>query len=220
MKNKNALWILDSVEGPALPEEDEVFFGRVYAVKIGKLIKIGYTSNVRQRIASLKTLSLSFSDLEMEGSTVAYTPPHTNYTENEKILKHHFSANCIRGELFDITFETLTTKSPALFLEDMSAQKEQKGQAAFATLKSILLEAYPVYGKSDRERKKIDIDQEDYGERVNGIIKKLRAFALQKEEVLAYLNKHSDILEDVMAFQQQQINNHNKKHDTIMQTMD
>lgn len=93
----------ESEEYSLLPKKDNPYTGRIYGVQYGDYLKIGSSSNVRDRIKALKCQA-RYSGVLLR--VVVVSAPHSNYKQNEKELQTIFSEKRIKKtELFNISLE-------------------------------------------------------------------------------------------------------------------
>lgn len=130
-------WLVASdvckIPGPG----DTPWHGYVYAIEYGSGIKIGHTTNLRERIKSIKRGAANYSNLST--GRVMYTPQHTNHKENETALHRHFAfARHNKSELFAVSLEEFARIVPDVEIKDESAIKHAKSDAFQASLISFI----------------------------------------------------------------------------------
>jgi hypothetical protein len=77
----------------------------------------------------------------------AYSPAHTNYQDNERILHKYFAA--LRGdgsELFAINFEQLLEQMPRLDFKDDTEQKQKHCDSFMESMKGFVLYGETLHG--------------------------------------------------------------------------
>lgn len=139
-----------------LPNKKVEYMGFVYAVEYGDQLKIGCTTKLKERIVTLKSQAEKYANKRI--GKVAYTPLHTNYCENEKLLHHHFQ-NYRHGksELFNMTFGEFIKKKPELtFLTDTSKLEEESAQFSEA------MKRFTLNGRTSINSTNFQLKKEDY----------------------------------------------------------
>ena len=126
----------DYLEAPKQGSND--YMGFVYAVEYGEDVKIGCTSELKSRISALKSQAEKYADKKL--GKFVYSPEHTNYRENEKILHLHFQSNrCGKSELFKITLDEFLEELPDLNYLDESLMKEKRACEFAEGMKKFIL---------------------------------------------------------------------------------
>jgi hypothetical protein len=70
---------------------------------------------------------------------IAFSVPHTNHRENEKILHDSFSEyRTNKGELFSLSLAEFFDRVPALTYKDESKEKQGKTDALFQSMKAFV----------------------------------------------------------------------------------
>lgn len=102
--------------------------GYVYALEFGDGIKIGFSTQLKSRIKSLRRSAAKYGDKET--GVVLYSPSHTNYRENERQLHKFFAPQQIKSsERFGITLAEFVSSSPGLEFKDESEQNSRRADA-------------------------------------------------------------------------------------------
>ena len=114
------------------------WFGVFYLIEYGAHVKIGYTTNLYQRMMAFKREATNYNDRPI--GRVAISLLHTNYRETEKFLHTYFKSKRRENtELFDIDFDVVVKEInegiPGLVLKDESKKKEQRSKAVFEFFK-------------------------------------------------------------------------------------
>lgn len=116
------------------------FFGVVYLLEYGSLLKIGCSKVPYQRLMQLKRNATNYNGTKL--GRVAITKPHTNYKENEKTLHSLFESKRKDGtELFDLNLDDALSAMGNFDLEyrDDSQTLEKKDAAIFNAFKNFTL---------------------------------------------------------------------------------
>lgn len=119
-----------------IPKKLPSFFGCVYAVEYGGLLKIGFTTNPKSRFTSLGSLARNYGPGYVGRAVLSR--PHTNYLANEKSLHTLFSGQRQKGELFSISVEQFLDRASSLQFLDDSAEREKRSKAAFQFIKGFI----------------------------------------------------------------------------------
>lgn len=123
-----------------IEKELTTFFGVVYLLECGDLLKIGCSKVPYQRIMQLKRSATNYNGTKLK--RVAITKPHTNYKENEKTLHSLFESKRKDGtELFDLNLDDALSAIDNFDLEyrDDSQTLEKKDVAIFNAFKNFTL---------------------------------------------------------------------------------
>ena len=114
-----------------------LFHGYVYAVEYGNQIKIGMTRNVNMRMKKLKSHAEKYGSVSVGG--FAWSTPHTNFADNEKILHKHFAARRREGkELINLTMDEFMENMPELSYEDRSREYSEKSELFVENMKDFI----------------------------------------------------------------------------------
>ena len=123
-----------------IEKELTTYFGVVYVLEYGGLLKIGCSKVPYQRLMQLKRNATNYNGTKL--GRVAITKPHTNYKENEKTLHSLFESKRKDGtELFDLNMDDALSTIDRHDLEyrDDSQTLEKKDVAIFNTFKNFAL---------------------------------------------------------------------------------
>ena len=131
-------WRVAKVNDPQLPGKDETFFGRVYILDLGDMVKIGCTSNLNQRVSDLGSLLRLFSEVDIKKNLIAYSEPHTNFAKNESALHKIFSSSKVRGEFFNVSLYDALKASQLLTLDNKSAEMKERSEKVTSLFKSLV----------------------------------------------------------------------------------
>lgn len=142
-KKQNLLWFgCDAVDFVNLPDKDQLYLGRVYAVAFQDgTVKIGSSIRLKSRIANF---NIYVGKYGMNAPVrVIYTSPHIEFFQNERKLQSLFESKKIQNrgwELFDIPLNdvagvTLQGSEDSTLLE----QQMEKLTAACKSLKEYKL---------------------------------------------------------------------------------
>lgn len=122
-----------------LPKKGETdWHGYVYAIEYGNSIKIGHTTNLQQRIKAIISNAKNYSKIKV--GRIAFSIPHTNYKENERLLHAAFQKiRQAKTELFNLTLDEFMAQIPALEFKDESAEKQKNADAFLESMKAFVL---------------------------------------------------------------------------------
>ena len=113
------------------------YHGYVYAIEYGHGVKIGCTTKLKSRIKSIKRDAKNYSDLH--AGAFAYSQPHTNYRENEKLLHKFFEADRVkRSERFSFSLCSFLDNLPLIKFRDESNEKATQSEAFMGFMKSFV----------------------------------------------------------------------------------
>ena len=114
------------------------YLGFFYVLEYGDLVKIGSTKNPYQRISALMREATNYNNHAI--GRFALSEPHTNYTENEKIL-HKAFASCRKTgtELFDISFDEVVGNDIELEYKDETEEIKNHSDKFFNMMKGFIL---------------------------------------------------------------------------------
>lgn len=112
-----------------LPKKDNPYMGRIYGIQYGDYLKIGSSSNVRNRINALKCQA-RYSGVPL--MVVVVSAPHSNYKQNEKELQTIFSEKRIKKtELFNISLDDFVFElNKQIFLDNTKELQEVSNRTA------------------------------------------------------------------------------------------
>lgn len=143
----NKQWTI-AREKKDLPTDSEKG-GCCYVVEIDGNIKIGCTTNLRTRLSTITNHLQKYSDVKI--GRFAYTEPHINYKENEKLLHLHFSSKRKEAtELFFMSFDEFLNNVPCLKYE---TEKEGYEIGPADMLFCSLFPAYAVHLEAEHGAK-------------------------------------------------------------------
>lgn len=109
--------------------KDNPYIGYIYILEYGdKKVKIGFSAKPYQRVMALKRNAEKYGNYKL--GSIAISPAHTNYRDNEKILHKHFQEyRDGDSELFSLTLQETLSSLSKLSYNDNSAQQIKHGEA-------------------------------------------------------------------------------------------
>lgn len=119
-----------------LPKKLPIYFGCIYAVEYGGLVKVGMTTNPLSRVKSLASLARNYGPGHV--GAVILSHPHTNFRENEKRLHQLFADRRVKGELFQISLAEFAEAAARLEFRDDSASLDEQSRAVTSFFKSVV----------------------------------------------------------------------------------
>ena len=91
--------------------------GFLYILEIGDSLRIGSTANLRLQLRALINQLQTYSRLPV--GRFAFSPPHLNFTENRKLLHHHFAPfRKGKAEIYALTPEEFFRQLPPLSFQE------------------------------------------------------------------------------------------------------
>ena len=113
--------------------------GFFYILEWDNKVKIGSTKYPYQRVMALKRSAENYGKSKI--GRIALSVPHTNYTENERILHKFFTEHRKDGsELFGVGFEETVTKIPGdIQCVDDSEEIEKQAESFLNRMKKFML---------------------------------------------------------------------------------
>lgn len=128
----NDLQIFNSSDFGEIPNSNENGFGYVYVIGFDDKVKIGCTTNPKNRIKTIERILRNFAGTEIK--KVALSEAHSNYYGNEKHVHNMFSEYRISGsEVFNIPFDEVVCKD----FSEIECKREIKSPDALDGLKKL-----------------------------------------------------------------------------------
>lgn len=124
----------------AIQNQTPDYFGYVYILEYGDLLKIGQSIQPYERIQALKRQCTKYADKKI--GRVALSPKCTNYSKLEKQFHQIFAKYRKEGtELFDLPFEDAISQIKGQNIEyrDDSKEMDRKAASFFGSMKNFVL---------------------------------------------------------------------------------
>lgn len=163
--------------------------GYVYIIEWDNKVKIGSSSQIEQRVKTLKRNGEIYGNCHL--GRIGISPAHTNYYENEKML-HAYFADCRieTTELFQIPFDDIILSIPdtILYKNEVVELKEKHEKASEGLIKLVKT----IHG-TETEYSIQEINSLlPYLEMITGMLRNLKSV---KEEKLKLEKENKELIE-------------------------
>ena len=125
--NEPKIFNFENHEVRTLPKKDKSFMGRLYVIVLNDGLKIGISTNLKERFRALRKQLVDYGGKEIKA--IYFSIPHTNYKENEKHLLDEFSAYRKTGtELINADISSVFRAVQKIKYKDNSIQLEEEAK--------------------------------------------------------------------------------------------